>query len=83
MIGLSVVVRALGMLVWQGRRRARRARPGPTATRLVRAVVVTAARAHERCKEYGARGWHIYSKECTNCGDRTGIELRETVTGEG
>jgi hypothetical protein len=40
MIGVTVgVVRALGMLVWQGRRRARRARPGPTATRLVRAVV--------------------------------------------
>ena len=39
MIGVTVgVVRALGMLVWQGRRRARRARPGPTATRLVRAV---------------------------------------------
>ncbi len=40
MIGATVgLVRALGMLVWQGRRRARRARPGPTATRLVRAVV--------------------------------------------
>ncbi len=40
MIGVTVgLVRALGMLVWQGRRRARRARPGPTATLLVRAVV--------------------------------------------
>jgi hypothetical protein len=65
MIGATVgVVLALGMLVWQGRRRARRARPGPTATRLVRVVVRSDACGLPcvRALGVGGPGWAAQSK---------------------